>query len=194
MTVTASKYPLKDNEKYETEPWAVLALVQSLKELGLWRNGTIWEPAAGNHAMLDPLINSGANNVVTSDICTYDQNHSFLFDFFDNALPSNTPADFDLITNPPYGPGNHKARKFVELALDRCSGYVAILLTAKFDFGKTRTHLFRDSPRFCAKIALLDRISWEGNGKGGTEDHAWYVWGPRGSKYSAPKILYRGKD
>lgn len=69
---------------------------------------------------------------------------------------------------------------------------VALLLTAKFDFGKTRRHLFADNPRFMAKIALLDRISWAANGKTGTEDHAWYVWGP--GDYRQKLMMWEGRD
>ena len=51
--------------------------------------------------------------------------------------------DFDLITNPPYGHRSFVATKFATKALQRCSGVVALLLTAKFDFGSTRAHLFK---------------------------------------------------
>jgi|TARA_B110000211_G_scaffold176380_1_gene199330 hypothetical protein len=60
MTVTASKYPLKKNDLYETEAWAVFAVIKALKDLELWRDGTIWEPAAGTHAMVSPFYRSGA--------------------------------------------------------------------------------------------------------------------------------------
>ena len=190
MTVVASKYALKKNDLYETEPWAVDAVIRTLKTLGLWRAGTIWEPAAGNHAMVQPCLKAGANTVITSDICTYSHAHSFLMDFLSR---EDVPADFgeyDVISNPPYGPSNRLAVRFAESALERCDGFVALLLTAKFDFGNTRTHLFRDCDRFCAKVALMDRVSWQGNGETGTEDHAWYIWGPKTSTYGGPRILY----
>ena len=101
-----------------------------------------------------------------------------------------------IITNPPYGKGNRDAVKFAELALERCPGLVALLLTAKFDFGKTRRHLFRDNPRFCAKIALVDRIQWFPGDSSGTEDHAWYVWQSASfmARHSArPTMLWEGR-
>jgi hypothetical protein len=67
------------------------------------------------------------------------------------------------------------------------------LLTAKFDFGNTRHHLFRDNPRFAAKISLTDRISWTLDGITGTEDHAWYVWTEAPRLPRAPVILYAGR-
>lgn len=186
MTVAASNYARKENDLYQTEPWATEALDRHFPVSGL----VVWEPAAGNHLMADVLVERGAL-VRTSDIATYDREHDALFDFLDDRA-HHEPTIQAIITNPPYGKGNRDAVKFARLALDRCDGIVALLLTAKFDFGSTRRFLFRDNPRFMAKIALLDRISWAGNGETGTEDHAWYVWGPKGAVYS-PRMIWEGK-
>jgi hypothetical protein len=193
MTVTASKYPLKKNDLYETEAWAVFAVIKALKDLELWRDGTIWEPAAGTHAMVSPFYRSGAKTVITSDICTYGPQHSFMMDFLEGDEPNSSIGEYDLISNPPYGRQNRLAVQFAEKSLLRCEGYVALLLTAKFDFGSTRTHLFRDNDRFRAKVALIDRVSWEGNGETGTEDHAWYIWGPKDTVSVNTELLYQGK-
>lgn len=186
MTVVASNYARAANDLYQTEPWATEALLRHSPVAGL----SVWEPAAGNHAIVRVLRLHGAS-VFTSDIATYDVEHDHIFDFL-NGFQAGPPSFFDaIITNPPYGKGNRDAVRFAELALDRCSGTVALLLTAKFDFGKTRRHLFADNPRFMAKIALLDRISWAGNGETGTEDHAWYVWGP--GSYADATMAWEGK-
>lgn len=185
MTVTASNYARAENDLYQTEPWATEALLWHFPVAGLH----VWEPAAGNHLMANVLRANGAQ-VATSDIATYDREHDSIRDFLS---PGYAGPEFDaIITNPPYGKGNRDAVRFAELALDRCDGMVALLLTAKFDFGKTRRHLFQDNPRFLAKIALLDRISWAGNGETGTEDHAWYVWGP--GEYAHARMLWGGKQ
>jgi predicted RNA methylase len=188
MTVRASNFELVANNYYATEPWATHALLRRFPMRGY----NVWEPAAGSHMMADVLREEGAK-VCTSDIENYGREHSFLFDFI---IGSMTPATrFDaIVTNPPYGKGNRQAVRFCELALERCSGNVAMLLTAKFDFGKTRHHLFRDNNRFMAKINLVDRISWAGNGETGTEDHAWYVWGPGNMNAVGPRIFYEGKQ
>jgi hypothetical protein len=87
------------------------------------------------------------------------------------------------------------AAKFARLALARCTGMVALLLTAKFDFGKTRADLFADNPRFAAKIALVDRIQWFAGPCEGTEYHAWYVWAPTAFATGGPaRLLYAGRD
>lgn len=186
MTVVASSYARKENDLYQTEPWATEALLRHFPVNGL----TVWEPAAGNHLIADVLIDHGAR-VATSDIVKYDRHHGFKFDFLDSGLPALVACDA-IITNPPYGKGNHDAVKFAELALERCSGLIALLLTAKFDFGKTRRHLFADCPRFMAKIALLDRIQWFPGETSGTEDHAWYVWGPVG--YTPARMIWEARS
>lgn len=187
MTVTYSNYELKKNELYETEAWATKTLLKHFPVSGI----KVWECAAGNHKMADVLRAAGAD-VFTSDIATYKRHHDDIFDFLSDRDDYEV---FDaVITNPPYGKQNRTAVKFAELALARCSGHVAMLLTAKFDSGKTRRHLLRDNPRFLAKITLLDRVSWEDNGKTGTEDHAWYLWGPKPLFRSPSLQFYEGKD
>ena len=82
------------------------------------------------------------------------------------------------------------AVSFAEKALARCTGNVALLLTMKFDSGLTRRHLFAHNPRFLAKIVLLDRIQWFEGEHTGTEDHAWFVWGPQPLFAQPPRIFY----
>lgn len=187
MTVVASNYARKENDLYQTEPWATEALLRNFPVTGL----SVWEPAAGNHLLADVLREAGAKRVWTTDIETYDRSHSFIFDFLDK--PDGDYAFDAIITNPPYGKGNRDAVKFAENALERCSGIVALLLTAKFDFGKTRRHLFRDNPRFCAKIALVDRIQWFPGDSSGTEDHAWYVWRASSDQRRPPYMLWEAR-
>lgn len=187
MTVVASNYARKENDLYQTEPWATEALLRHFPVDGL----AVWEPAAGNHLMADVLRDQGAH-VTTSDIVRYDRDHDETFDFLKYDWDWDPDPDA-IITNPPYGKGNRDAVRFAENALERCSGIVALLLTAKFDFGKTRRHLFRDNPRFCAKIALLNRIQWFPGETTGTEDHAWYVWTREDTAFGKPIMLWEGR-
>jgi hypothetical protein len=184
MTVVASNFERRPNDLYETEPWAVHALLRRLPSV---RGRHVWEPAAGNHKIADVLLVAGAD-VVTSDVVTYNRKHDFVLNFLNPFGYSN--YDF-IITNPPYGPHNRYAVAFARTALTRTNGWVALLLTAKFDFGKTRRDLFADNPRFAFKIALLDRMQWFDGNFGGTEDHAWYVWGPLFQP--PPRLYYEGK-
>lgn len=186
MTVVASKYARIENDLYQTEPWATQALIRHFSVAGM----RIWEPAAGNHLIADVLKEAGAT-VHTSDIATYERPQDQWLDFLGD-LPVAFGGD-GIITNPPYGVQNRTAVKFAEKALERCSGLVALLLTAKFDSGSSRTHLLRDNPRFAAKIVLVDRISFLLNGEAGTEDHAWYVWTEAPRLPRAPVLLYAGR-
>ena len=184
MTVVASNYVREENDLYQTEPWATEALLRHFPVNGK----VVWEPSAGNHLMADVLSEAGAR-VLPSDIATYDRRHAWQADFF--AEPTNVWCDA-IVTNPPYGKQNRIAAAYARLALRRCNGIVALLLTAKFDFGKTRSDLFAGNTRFAAKIALVDRIQWFPGETSGTEDHAWYVWGPH--DYSAAPVLkWEGK-
>lgn len=187
MTVVKSNFSRQVNDLYRTERWATEALLKNFPVSGL----TVWEPAAGGHDMADVLRDHGAT-VMTSDIATYDRPHDALFDFLVDR-PHTEPTINAIITNPPYGKGNRDAVAFAKLALERCDGLVALLLTAKFDFGKTRRRLFADCDRFWAKIALVDRIQWFPGDTTGTEDHAWYVWGPKGARYT-PSMFWEGRS
>lgn len=120
-----------------------------------------------------------------------DRIHDHILDFLDPQFVFQ--ACNAIYTNPPYGKGNRDAVTFARLALKRCAGWVALLLTAKFDFGKTRQHLFGDCNRFMAKIALVDRIQWFPGESSGTEDHCWLVWGPVDREPSPPVMMWEGK-
>lgn len=181
MTVVASGYDLKENEKYETPPWVSQAVFRHIPVAGL----DVWEPAAGNHKIADECRKYGAR-VYTSDIATYDREHDFVADFF---TVQEKPADM-IFTNPPYGPQNRTAARFARHALELCDGWVILVLTAKFDSGSTRHDLFRDNPRWHAKIVLTNRISWEDNGKTGTEDHCVYIWRPKTAQIEKPVLIY----
>lgn len=189
MTVVASNFARQVNDLYQTEAWATRALLRHLPVGGM----TVWEPAAGDHAIADVLSEAGAN-VVTSDIAVYNRRHDATVDFLEKRFAYKNPSHDAIITNPPYGRGNRDAVKFARLALDRCNGWVALLLTAKFDFGKTRADLFAHNPRFAFKITLVDRIQWFPGDTTGTEDHAWYVWRPAVRHRAPPTIVYEGRE
>jgi hypothetical protein len=184
MTVVASRYPLKERDSYETESWVTSAL---LRNIDIY-DKVVWEPAAGKHRMADE-IRKTAYLVYTSDIHRYGKKHDDIVDFLTTSITMSCDA---IITNPPYGPGNRTAEKFVRTALKKCpKGIVAMLLSNNFDAGKTRVDLFRDNPRFRTKIQLLDRISWTLDGVTGTQNHSWYVWGPG---TAPPTLIWESKE
>lgn len=191
MTVVKSAYATTKNNLYQTPYWVTGVLLSWLQVAGL----RVLEPAAGNHQMADVLAFNGAD-VFTADIETYSRRHDLApFDFIQDGHALAAMRFDAVIGNPPYGPANRLATAFVRQALAMCDGIVAMLLTAKWDFGSTRFDLTRDNRRFRCKINVCDRIRWfDGEGtEDGTEDHAWFVWGPRGENNSAPSIFFARK-
>jgi len=189
MTVVASGYDLKENELYQTEPWVGY---KALKHLPSVAGLKVWECAAGGHKLADVCMLRGAR-VYTSDIAEYGRKHSAIGDFLKDGAHMISDADM-IFTNPPYGPQNKTAAKFVRRALQVCDGWIMMVLTAKFDSGSSRYDLFGDNRRWHCKIVLTDRISWEGNGKSGTEDHALYLWRPKDAPVEPPKLIYEGRN
>lgn len=197
MTVTKSVYPRREREFYETEAWAVDALLRCFPVFRGWP--ILWEPAAGGHAIVRALRElrppeDAIVRLIASDIADYGAPHDFLHDFLEDHKPWQAPFYAGIVTNPPYGPRNRLAEKFARRALDLASGPVAMLTTAKFDFGSTRVDLFRDCPRYLGRVALIDRISWTGDGRTGTEDHAWHVWAPAASRPQPPVMFWEGRQ
>ena len=159
------------------EAWVTSALIEHVNITGL----LVWEMAAGAGDMAAVLKAAGAR-VFCSDIADYGYPLDALFDFtLDNVLP---PFDnFDaLITNPPGGPRNQLAVKFIEAGLTRIfrGGFLALLLPVDFDSAGTRRRLFCDCPYFTAKIILTRRIIWfertDGEREAPKENYAWFIW------------------
>ncbi len=194
MTVVASKYALRANNFYETEPWCVDTLLRFIS-LGP-SNTVIWEPAAGGHKIVDAIIANGYPNVYSSDITDdYGRKHDMILDFLKKPDDYNPFDASVIITNPPYGQGNKLAVAFCRKALaTKGVELVAMLLTSKFDFGSTRVDLFRDNNSFYGKLNLIDRISWAGNGKTGTDDNAWLIWDKMKDPNEPPQLFYGGKN
>lgn len=188
MTVVKSNYKPQENQFYETPEWATEALLRSL---GGNVSGVIWEPAAGKHKLARVLDSyRWSSRIITSDIKDYGVKHDFMFDFINGEMEAYPNVDW-IITNPPYGAGNRMAEKFIRRAL-KLAPNVAMLLTAKFDFGKSRKDMFQNNPNFATKVTLTDRLSFF-RGKTGTEDHAWYVWSD-GYPLPYPQIRYDGNE
>jgi hypothetical protein len=184
VTVVASAYARQDFELYETEAWATDCLLDFLK---LPEKSLIWESSAGNHKIAD-VLRKRRYLVITSDVTRHTRDHDFIADFYSDFA---YPSVHGLITNPPYGLRNTLAVRYARLCLERCDGWVALLLTAKFDSASTRQDLFANNPRFYAKLTLVDRIQWFEGDSQGTEDHAWFIWGPApGVGIGNAKIAY----
>jgi hypothetical protein len=152
----------------------------------------IWECAAGEGGMAEPLRAAGAK-VFCSDI----EDRGYSLDMrLDFTKPLLHPLQRfqGIITNPPFGDRARLAEAFVETGLERIKrhdGFLALLLPTDFDSGKTRRQWFKDCPLFATRIILTKRIKWfdhEGD-KAPKENHAWYVWD---SRWKGPPIILYG--
>jgi hypothetical protein len=156
-----SEYARIEGDRYNTPEWVTLALIPHLPRKPI----RIWEPAAGEGAMLAPLRTCAP--VLAADVRSGDD--------FLNAYPA--PDDVDLIvTNPPY----QLAVEFIDRALcltESRGGMVAMLLRTDFDHARTRQYLFSSCDAFARKLVLTKRIRWIADSTGSPSfNHAWFIW------------------
>lgn len=175
MTVANSNYDRMAGDKYFTPAWTTEAL------MSVETFNRVWDPAGGDGGIIAALPATIISRA--SDIAP-DSDYVSRCDFFDVA----DADDFDIVTNPPYGPGSRLAVRFIEHALaltQRHGGKVAMLLKVGFDSAPGRVRLFRDHPAFAAEYRVTKRISWanlppkfdaKGNLVGPTEHHSWMIW------------------
>lgn len=163
---------------FPTPPWAARALVADvLSVLGVHSNShLLWEPAAGEGHMLEALRPFFAA-AFGSDIFDYGRGYavgSFARDGLDAA---HCPFHPDwVITNPPF----NRAADFVELALDRSTVGVAMLVRSAWAEGQERyNRLFKKSPPFCVAQFVervpMKRGGWAPNGSTATS-YSWFIW------------------
>lgn len=188
-----NKYARHENDFYETPDWITEVLIQ---EMGFRPPAilTMLDPCAGNHKIVNVFKKYGVYTW-TNDIAEYEHPNLWNEDFLS---PESEETELGwsiqdvVVMNPPYGHAGRLARQFVEQALRLNEHWVAALLTATFDSGSSRRHLFADNPRFSQKIVLLDRPSWLDNGTAGSVDFAWFIWRPKvGTTNMNPIITYR---
>ncbi len=159
MSQRDSGYQRKERGLYETPAWVTEALRPHLRDVQ-----SIWEPAAGNGAMVRVFEGWGLKAIDYTDIV---DGHDFL---------AEGPRPIEaIITNPPY----NQAQEFIEHALKimKPRGCVAMLLRTDFDHAKTRQHLFGNCAQFEKKLVLTKRIKWFADSTGSPSfNHAWYIW------------------
>ena len=167
-----------EGDFYYTEPWATQELLKVFTP-----DLVTWECASGEGDLSEEL--QKRHRVISTDLhhyYAYEHKATSDVDFLKTPeLPIHSPTVKTIITNPPYGPGGHLARKFCEhaLALTKpVKGSVAMLMKVDFDSGSSRQHIFKDCPAFAGKLVLLDRLQLV---KGPMTaqpmyNHAWYLW------------------
>ncbi len=161
-------YEDRDKDFYETPVVATAALLR-VEKLPL----IIWEPAAGNGAIVRVLRAAG-HDVVTSDIVERDFSLGFVADFL--TVPRVPYGVETIITNPPY----RWAELFVDKALRVCPKVIMLLRLAFLESekrsyileGRGLKHIYV----FRNRLPMMHREGWEGPKASSGMAFAWYVW------------------
>lgn len=149
----------RDNDFYPTPPECTYALLDYLKQNFLLRStDTIWEPACGNNAMADVMVQQGYS-VIATDIIQGQ-------DFLEHEMQDR----FDwIITNPPFS----LSEKFIKKCIDHGKPF-ALLLKSQYWHSAKRRELFQShQPKFV--LPLTWRPDFTGKGSS-MLDMVWTVW------------------
>jgi hypothetical protein len=141
----------------------------------------IWEPAAGDGAIVRPLQSAGFS-VIASDIVDYG-----LIDckVGINYLEAPPIGDVEaVVTNPPF----KLALRFAEKALSEVP-YLALLLRTNFLESTERLKFFRKHPPAriwisSRRLPMMHRHGWQGRRAPSNTCHAWFVWDERSDQKS----------
>jgi hypothetical protein len=171
---------LDDLDPYFTCPEAIASLIvlegNRLPE-------RLWEPAAGDGAIVHPLRKTG-RLVTASDIHDYGLEGCALHDYLTADPP---PGIQGIVTNPPY----RHALQFAQKALGEVP-YVAFLVRSNFDIEGVKRIGFRirHPPtriwRSARRLPMMHRYGWTGNRAPSNTPHCWLVW-KRGAPREFPQ-------
>ncbi len=163
-------------DAYFSPPEAVLSLLQ-IEAQHLPK--CIWEPAAGDGAIVRPLQEAGFT-VIASDIADYGLAGCRAGVDYLTAGP--IPGVQGIVTNPPY----KLAARFAEKALGQ-TFYVALLLRTNFLESTARLKLFRqhEPARIwisSRRLPMMHRHGWAGPRAPSNTCFAWFIWDKRSSE------------
>lgn len=134
--------------------------------------GGIWEPACGDGAISNVLLNAGYD-VHSTDL--YD--HSYGQTGVDFLSIYDTP--YNIITNPPYSLANDFAKRAIKITHKK----VALLLRIAFLEGQKRyKEIYKNTPPdrihiFSKRLTMYPKNA-ERKGSG-TTAYAWFIWDKR---------------
>ena len=146
----------------------------------------IWEPAAGDGAIVIPLRESG-RFVVASDIHDYGLPGCGIVDF--RTAPPLRHIE-GVVTNPPY----KKAQAFAEKATAEYP-YVALLMRTNWlmEGGRRGKWLDAHPPtrewHSAQRLPMMHRYGWTGKRSTSNTPHCWAVW-ESGAKREFPQRFY----
>lgn len=186
-SMVSSNFDRNERDLYCTEPWVTRALLHALYKQGLANFTHIWEPACGRGDMVQALCDTHCYIAASDiDISLYEGSDGYQQDFLKtNRLPplmrELNPLEIAIITNPPY----KLAKEFVEHALGRDVGLVAMLMRGEWKYAKSRTHLFTQkvsNKQFALEVILTSRPRWDNwrdkpkPDKSPRHNYSWFCW------------------
>lgn len=192
-TASRAALDLRKDDFYASPPEAAYALL-SVEQSYLPKS--LWEPACGDGALVNPLRSAGYTVIAT--------------DLVDRGCPvSDAGCDFllfdlgidvgGIVTNPPF----KLAQEFAERALDYAP-YVALLLRLAFLESEVRRPFFERHPPaaihvFSQRLPMMHRHGYDGprHSNSGMA-FAWFVWdaargGRREISWISPADIRRGE-
>jgi len=168
-TLNASSHSKKDREQndyYATHPKAV----EQLLRLEIFKKN-IWECACGE-GHISKVLTSNGYSVKSTDLI-----HRGFGDTLD-FLKTNTPVDFDIITNPPFSKANDFLIKAMDILVN--GGKLALFLRIQFLEGVKRRSIFRKYPPKVIYVASRNiRCAKNGdfkNATGNASTYCWFIW------------------
>lgn len=175
-----------ERDFYPTPPECTQALINFLIPPGVRvKEGfSLWEPACGDDAMVDPLRASG-NRVIATDVLPLASGT-----VFDYLTDEPTWQVDGIITNPPYG---QLAQAFCEKSLEHIrsgrASFAALFMRHEYDCASGRRHLFGDCQEYYAKLTLTWRPRWIADSDGSPRhNYAWFLWSRKGN--GQPRQFY----
>lgn len=163
MVGGASSTGRRELDFYPTPPEPTIALLRWWGD-GLPSDQTVWEPCAGDGAIVD-VVEQHGRQVVASDVVDRGRGYPTrdYFDFKSRAAPN-------IITNPPFS----RAADFILHAADLNVQRMALLLKSHFWQAAKRMKVWRRwRPNWV--LPLTWRVDFTGGGQA-TMDCAWFVW------------------
>jgi hypothetical protein len=157
-------------DAYFSPPEAVWSLL-AIEQAHLPKH--IWEPAAGDGAIVKPLREAG-HAVTATDLVDYGlENCETGIDYL-KAKPR--PGTEGVVTNPPY----RLAMRFAEKALAEAP-YLALLLRTNFLESTRRLPFFRRHPPAriwisSRRLPMMHRHGWQGPRAPSNTCFAWFIW------------------
>jgi len=163
-------------DAYFSPPEAVWSL---LRVEDKYIPSSIWEPAAGDGAIVLPM-RQAKYKVFASDIADYGLvGCNSGVDYLNAGLPGKVGG---IVTNPPY----RLAMKFAEKAINEVP-YVALLLRTNFLESTGRMSFFKKNRPAriwisSRRLPMMHRLGWTGPRTSSNICFAWFVWDKRSRK------------